>query len=72
MNKWIPALQVTGIGFYIAACIVGGSLAGWWFGGKRPLYMIIGLLVGLILAVYGAYRMILPLIKTRDDKENGW
>ena len=70
MNKWIPALQVTGIGFYIAACIVGGALIGRWLGGK--LYMIVGLLVGLILAVYGAYRMILPLIKTRDDKENGW
>jgi hypothetical protein len=68
MNRWIPALQVTGIGFYIAACIVGGALVGWWLGGK--LYMIIGLLVGLVLAVYGAYRMILPLIKTKDDKEN--
>jgi F0F1-type ATP synthase assembly protein I len=71
MNKWIPALQVTGIGFYIAACIVGGSFAGWWLGGKRPLYLIIGLLAGLVLAVYGAYRMIRPLIKANDDKENG-
>ncbi len=71
MNKWIPALQVTGIGFYIAACIVGGTFAGWWLGGKRPLYLIIGLLVGLVLAVYGAYRMIRPLIKINDDKENG-
>ena len=72
MNKWVPALQVTGIGFYIAACIVGGALVGWWLGDKRPLYMIIGLLVGLVLAFYGAYRMIQPLIKTKDDKENGW
>jgi len=71
MNKWIPALQVTGIGFYIAACIVGGAFAGWWLGGKRPLYLVIGLLVGLVLAVYGAYRMIRPLIKANDDKENG-
>ena len=71
MNKWIPALQVTGIGFYIAACIVGGTFAGWWLGGKRPLYLIIGLLVGLVLAVYGAYRMIRPLFKNSRDKENG-
>jgi hypothetical protein len=68
MNKWIPALQVTGIGFYIAACIVGGALIGWWLGGK--LYMIVGLLVGLVLAFYGAYRMIRPLIKASKDKEN--
>jgi F0F1-type ATP synthase assembly protein I len=71
MNRWIPALRVTGIGFYIAACIVGGALVGWWLGDKRPFYTIIGLLVGLVLAVYGAYRMIRPLMNDRQDKENG-
>jgi F0F1-type ATP synthase assembly protein I len=71
MNKWIPALRVTGIGFYIATCIVGGTLAGWWLGGKRPLYIIIGLLAGLVIAVYGAYRMIRPLMNNQQDKENG-
>ncbi|MGD1119384.1 MAG: AtpZ/AtpI family protein [Dehalococcoidales bacterium] len=71
MDKWLPAIRVTGIGFYIATCIVGGTLAGWWLGGKRPLFMIIGLLVGLFLAVYGTYRMIKPLIKNNQDKENG-
>jgi F0F1-type ATP synthase assembly protein I len=71
MNRWIPALRVTGIGFYIAACIVGGTLVGWWLGEKRPFYTIIGLLVGLVLAVYGAYRMIRPLMNDRQDKENG-
>jgi ATP synthase protein I len=71
MNRWLPAVRVTGIGFYIATCIVGGTLAGWWLGSKRPLYMIIGLLVGLVIAVYGAYRMIRPLINNSQDKENG-
>jgi F0F1-type ATP synthase assembly protein I len=71
MNRWIPAMRVTGIGFFIAACIVGGTLAGWWLGGKRPLYIIIGLLAGLVIAVYGAYRMIRPLMNDRQDKENG-
>jgi F0F1-type ATP synthase assembly protein I len=71
MNKWIPALRLTGIGFYIATCIVGGTLAGWWLGGKKPLFMIIGLVLGLIIAVYGVYRMIRPLMKNNQDKENG-
>jgi F0F1-type ATP synthase assembly protein I len=71
MNRLIPALRVTGIGFYIAACIVGGTLVGWWFGDKRPFYTIIGLLAGLVLAVYGAYRMIRPLMNDRQNKENG-
>jgi F0F1-type ATP synthase assembly protein I len=72
MNKWLPALRVTGIGFYIATCIVGGALIGWWLGDKRPLYTIIGLLAGLVLALYGAYRMIRPLLNTNNNKENGW
>jgi F0F1-type ATP synthase assembly protein I len=71
MNKWVPALKVTGIGFYIATCIVGGTFAGWWLGGKRPLFMIIGLVVGLVIAVYGVYRMIKPLVKNNQDKGNG-
>jgi hypothetical protein len=71
MNRLIPALRITGIGFYIAACIVGGTLVGWWFGDKRPFYTIIGLLAGLVLAIYGAYRMIRPLMNDRQDKENG-
>ena len=71
MDKWLPAFRVTGIGFYIATCIVGGTLAGWWLGGKRPLFMIIGLLAGLFLAVYGTYRMIKPLVKNDRDEENG-
>ncbi len=71
MNKWLPAIRVTGIGFYIATCIAGGALAGWWLGDKRPLYTIIGLLAGLVLAFFGAYRMIRPLLKTNNDKGNG-
>jgi len=71
MNRWIPALRLTGIGFYIGTCIVGGTFAGWWFGGKKPLFMIIGLLVGLVIAVYGVYRMIRPLMNNKQDKENG-
>ena len=71
MEKWVPALKVTGIGFYIATCIVGGTLIGWWLGGERPLYMIIGLVAGLVIAVYGVYRMIKPLIKNNQDKGNG-
>jgi F0F1-type ATP synthase assembly protein I len=71
MNKWIPALRLTGIGFYIATCIVGGTLAGWWLGGKKLLFMIIGLVLGLVIAVYGVYRMIRPLMKNNQDKENG-
>jgi hypothetical protein len=70
MNRWIPALRLIGIGFYISFCILGGTLAGWWLGGKKPIMMIIGLLAGLVIAVYGVYRMIRPLMNDKQDKEN--
>ncbi|MCK4863212.1 MAG: AtpZ/AtpI family protein [Dehalococcoidales bacterium] len=71
MNKMIPALRLTGIGFYIGICIAGGAFAGWKLSGEKPLFMIIGLLVGLVVAVYGVYRMIRPLMNNNQDKENG-
>ena len=72
MDKWMPALRLTGIGFYIAACIVGGIMVGWWLGDKKPIFIIAGLIVGLVVAFYGVYRMIKPLMNDRDNnKENG-
>ena len=74
MNRWIPALRLTGIGFYIAACILLGTFVGLWLDGKlntEPLFMIGGLVVGLVIAIYGVYRMIRPLMGNKQDKENG-
>lgn len=70
MNKLLPALQLLGIGFYVAVCIVGGIMGGWWLGGKRPVFIFIGLVIGLFLAFYGVYSMIRPLMKNRDNKED--
>jgi ATP synthase protein I len=74
MNKWASALRLTGIGFYIAACILIGVLSGLWLDNKlntRPWLMLAGLLFGLVLAIYGVYRMIQPLMNNKSDKENG-
>jgi ATP synthase protein I len=71
MNRWIPAMRLTGIGFFIGICIVGGTFAGWKLGGEKPVFLIIGLLVGLVVACFGVYRMIRPLMNDKQDKENG-
>jgi len=73
MDKLVPAFQLLGIGFYVVVCIAGGAGLGWWLGGKKPVFIIIGLVIGLILAFYGAYRMIRPLIDSnnKQDKGNG-
>ena len=73
MNRWVAALRLTGVGFFIAACILIGTLVGLWVDDKlntEPLFMIGGLLFGLVVAIYGVYRMIQPLMGNKQDKEN--
>jgi len=70
MKKLVPAFQLLGIGFYIAACIVGGILLGWWLGNKNALWVITGLLIGLALAFYGMYVMVKPLMNNKNNKNN--
>jgi ATP synthase protein I len=74
VNRWAAALRLTGIGFFIAACILIGVFSGLWLDnrfGTSPIFTIGGLLAGLVVAIYGVYRMIQPLINDRQDKENG-
>lgn len=73
MSKWGAALRLTGIGFYIGGSIVLGVLAGLWLDSKlntEPILVIVGLFLGLAVAFYGVYRMLLPLTSKRGDKEN--
>jgi hypothetical protein len=69
MDKWLPAIKLTGIGFYIAVCIAGGAYLGWWLGDKRSVWIILGLVIGLVIAVFGVFRMLKPLIKDINRKE---
>jgi len=71
MNPLFAAASLFGIGFYVAACIIGGILLGRWLDGKMnsaPLWVIVGLLLGLLVAVYGTYGMLKPFLK---DISNG-
>ena len=57
---WVSAAQFTGIGWYIAAAIVLPTLAGAWLDGRAgtsPLFLLGGVLFGVVLAFYGVYRM---------------
>ena len=74
MSRWVAALRLTGVGFFIAICILLGTFTGLWLDGKfntEPLFIIGGLVVGLAIAIYGVYRMIRPLMDDKQDKENG-
>jgi F0F1-type ATP synthase assembly protein I len=71
LNRWEAAFRFTGVGFYIGACIVGGVYLGVWLDKKvdiSPLFTLLGLGLGLFLAFYGTYRMLIPAIGNRKDE----
>ena len=65
MSWWVVALRLTGLGWYIAFCVVAGIVLGIVLDrltGLSPLFTIIGVLLGSILAFWGVYKMILPVL----------
>ena len=73
MNRWVAALRLVGVGFFVGGSILLGVVVGRCLDTKfntEPLWMIVGLLLGLVIAFYGVYRMLLPLLSNKRDKEN--
>ena len=74
MSRWGLALRLTGVGFFIGGSILLGVLAGLWLDGKlntTPILVLVGLFLGIVVAIYGVYRMLLPLMGNKQSKENG-
>jgi hypothetical protein len=65
MDGLPPSARLVGIGFYIGICIVLGTL-----GGREldraldtgKVFTVVGLGVGLTLALYGAFRQLLDVL----------
>lgn len=56
-----PAVQLLGLGSYIATCIAGGTVGGYFLDralGTDPILTMSGLALGLIAALWGGYRML--------------
>jgi len=72
MSRWVAALRLVGVGFFIGGSIVLGVFAGLWVDERlnTSLFWIIGLILGTIVAFYGVYRMLLPFIGSKRDRGN--
>ena len=73
MSRWVAALRLVGVGFFIGGSILLGVVAGLWLDNKmnsKPIWVIVGLVLGIAIAVYGVYQMLLPLMGDKQDKEN--
>jgi ATP synthase protein I len=71
MGRWEAALRFIGVGWFIAISILLGVWGGLWLDeklGTSPIMVIVGLILGLIVAFYGVYRMLLPLMRDRRNK----
>ena len=72
MDKLVAALRLTGIGFFIGISIVGGVVAGLWLDDKfhtSPALVLVGLLAGIIVAGFGLYKMLIPLVTDTRKKK---
>ena len=79
MQRLTPAIQLLGLGSYVAVCIAGGTIGGYFLDGALGTGRILtlaGLALGLVAAFYGGYRMLMDTIadinrwQVRETKRN--
>ena len=66
------AARFIGIGWYIGLCIVLGVGGGIWLDNKihtGVIFTLLGLGIGLILAFWGVYRILLPALQDKEKKD---
>lgn len=60
-----PAVQLLGLGSYVAVCIAGGTIGGYYLDkvfDTGKILTLTGLAIGLVAAFYGGYRMLMDTI----------
>ncbi len=65
MNGWVVALRLTGLGWFVGASIVGGIAGGLGLDklfGTSPVFTLIGLALGIVVAFWGLYKLIQPIL----------
>ena len=63
-------LRLVGIGWYVAICIGGGAAVGLYVDrwlDLSPWFTMLGLSMGIALAVVGMYRMLLAVMADTSD-----
>jgi hypothetical protein len=74
MGQLPPSMQLIGIGFYIAICIAAGTI-----GGREldraldtgKVFTLLGLALGLVLALYGGLRQLMEVLAAINRRRTG-
>lgn len=65
MQRLTPAIQLLGLGSYVATCIAGGTIGGYFLDqalGTGRALTLGGLALGLVAAFWGGYIMLMDTI----------
>lgn len=71
LSRTPRALGLLGIGWYFAVCIVGGVVGGLLVDGwldTKPVFTLMGLFLGLALAFWGGYKLLMQVIAVRGSE----
>ncbi len=64
-NRMGTVLRLVGIGWYVGICIAGGSFGGLWLDrhfDTGPLLTLLGLAIGIGIALAGMFRMLMAVL----------
>jgi len=63
------AARLVGVGWYIALSIILGTMGGVWLDRRleTSFFTLVGVAVGSVVAFYGVYRMVVPLLNSDND-----
>ncbi len=71
-KPWTIVLRLTGLGWYVATCIVLGVVGGIFldnFAGTAPLFILLGTVFGSVVAFWGLYKMVQPILNAANVKD---
>lgn len=73
-KRLTAAMSLLGIGWYFAVSIIGGILGGWlldgWLG-TEPLFTLIGLALGMVIAFYGGLKALMRVMAESTNATKG-
>ena len=74
-SGWVaPTAYLLGAGWYFATCIIIAVLVGRWLDGLtslEPLFTLLGIVLGLTLAIGGGIRMLIPFMNRFGNDADG-
>ncbi len=72
MSSWLgPTASLLGAGWFFATALLLGVFIGLWADektGLEPTFTLLGIMLGLAVALLGGYRMLSPFIRRLGDE----